>query len=183
MLLNSEQPRGRAVSAHDFGSRGLGFESRWKRDSFRTALHCAEPFMFTLPSSWNTVEKDAKTAAHPSIHLKSRDGYEHSWVGARQNQHNDMCTCATSELYYQPWHPRSLVHRSLVTHKAHSDDSDQTGRMLRLILFLSGCTDHLVDLSRSTTKPTKWHVRPANTRINLGIRPVWSQSLYFAINA
>ena len=24
------------------------------------------------------------------------------------------------------------------------------------------------------TKPTKWHVRPAKTRIILGIRPVWS---------
>ena len=26
------------------------------------------------------------------------------------------------------------------------------------------------------TKPTKWHVRPAKTRISLGIRPVWSES-------
>ena len=26
------------------------------------------------------------------------------------------------------------------------------------------------------TKPTKWHVRPAKTQINLGIRPVWSES-------
>ena len=86
-------------------------------------------------------------------------------------------TCATSELYYQPWHPRSLIHRSLVTHKAHSDQSDQTGWILRLILFLSGCTDHLVDLSRSTSKPTKWPVRPAKTQISLGIRPVWSECL------
>ena len=28
-----KQPRGRAVSAPDFGSRGRGFESRWRRDS------------------------------------------------------------------------------------------------------------------------------------------------------
>ena len=27
------------------------------------------------------------------------------------------------------------------------EDSDQTGWMLRLILFLSGCTDHLVDFA------------------------------------
>ena len=27
---------------------------------------------------------------------------------------------------------------------------------------------------RLMTKPTKWHVRPAKTQINLGIRPVWS---------
>ena len=26
------------------------------------------------------------------------------------------------------------------------------------------------------TKPTKWHVHPAKTRISLGIRPVWSES-------
>ena len=26
------------------------------------------------------------------------------------------------------------------------------------------------------TKPTKWHVRPAKTRISLGIRPVWPES-------
>ena len=26
------------------------------------------------------------------------------------------------------------------------------------------------------TKPTKWHVRPANTQISLGICPVWSES-------
>ena len=34
----------------------------------------------------------------------------------------------------------------------------------------------LVELSRLTTKPTKWHVRPAKIQINLGIRPVWSES-------
>ena len=32
----SKRPRGRAVSAPDFGSRGRAFESRWRRDSFRT---------------------------------------------------------------------------------------------------------------------------------------------------
>ena len=34
----------------------------------------------------------------------------------------------------------------------------------------------LLYLSRLTTKPTKWHVRQAKTQINLGIRPVWSES-------
>ena len=32
------------------------------------------------------------------------------------------------------------------------------------------------DLSRTMTKQTKSHVRPANTQISLGIRPVWSES-------
>ena len=50
----------------------------------------AQNLSYSLLSSWNTSENDAKTADHPSIHLKSRDGYEYSWVGARQNQHNDM---------------------------------------------------------------------------------------------
>ena len=31
-------------------------------------------------------------------------------------------------------------------------------------------------MSHLMTKPTKWHVRPAKTQINLGIRPVWSES-------
>ena len=34
----------------------------------------------------------------------------------------------------------------------------------------------LLYLSRFTTKPTKWRVRPAKTQINLGICPVWSES-------
>ena len=35
-------------------------------------------------------------------------------------------------------------------------------------------------LSCLMTKPTKWSVRPAKTRISLGIRPVWSESLQCA---
>ena len=35
----------------------------------------------------------------------------------------------------------------------------------------------LLYLSRLTTKPTKWHLRPAKTQINLGILPVWSETL------
>ena len=32
------------------------------------------------------------------------------------------------------------------------------------------------DMRHLMTKPTKWHVCPAKTQINLGIRPVWSES-------
>ena len=35
-------------------------------------------------------------------------------------------------------------------------------------------------MSRLTTKPAKWHVRPAKIQISLGIRPVWSESLLCA---
>ena len=32
------------------------------------------------------------------------------------------------------------------------------------------------DISLNTTKPTKWHVRPAKTQISPGICPAWSES-------
>ena len=34
-----------------------------------------------------------------------------------------------------------------------------------------------IEMSRFMTKPTKWPLRPAKTRISLGIRPDWSDSL------
>ena len=37
-------------------------------------------------------------------------------------------------------------------------------------------TVHHCYMSRLMTKPTKLHLRPANTQISLGIRPVWSES-------
>ena len=62
-----------------------------------------------------------------------------------------IMTCVHSVLYYQPGDQSSPSVRrkfgSLSTHKAHSEESDQSGRTLRLIVFLSGCTDHLVDSS------------------------------------
>ena len=36
------------------------------------------------------------------------------------------------------------------------------------------------DMTQCMTKPTKWHVRPAKTRISQGICPVWPESLLFA---
>ena len=32
------------------------------------------------------------------------------------------------------------------------------------------------EVGRLKTKPTKWHLRPGQTQISLGIRPVWSES-------
>ena len=42
----------------------------------------------------------------------------------------------------------------------------------RFCSFLAQIT--LSQMSRSPTKPTKWHMRPAKTQISLGICPVWS---------
>ena len=47
---------------------------------------------------------------------------------------------------------------------------NQSGWFIVLIVF------NVTHLSRNTTKPTKWRVRPAKTQISLGIRPVWSVS-------
>ena len=47
-------------------------------------------------------------------------------------------------------------------------------RFLYLVLFsIALRSPHL---RRLMTKPTKWHMRPANTQISRGIRPVWSES-------
>ena len=75
-----------------------------------------------------------------------------STVESEHDKTNTM-TCAASKFYYQSGHPQSLI--SLRRPSKESLDpwlpikctakTDQTGRMLRLILFLSGSTDHLVD--------------------------------------
>ena len=63
--------------------------------------------------------------------------------------------CAQQRLR-SAWHPPSLIsvfafawrkHGSLATHKAHSEDSDQTGRMPMLIWVFAGRTVVLLVLS------------------------------------
>ena len=61
-------------------------------------------------------------------------------------------SCAASELYYQPGHPQSLTSLSRPSEESLDPwlpikctaKTDQTGRMLRMTLFLSGRIDHLV---------------------------------------
>ena len=71
---------------------------------------------------------------------------------------------------------------SLATCWAHGKDSDQTGRMPRLIWVFAGRTCHFVgfchalarkQLSQCTTNPTTGTVLPAKTKITLYIYPVW----------
>ena len=83
----------------------------------------------------------------------------------------------------------------------NSKDSDQTGRMLRLIRVFTGrtghfilswgcsfttmiCTSRIHSISEfihfaQMTKPTKWHVRPAKTQISPA--PGWSESSLGAV--
>ena len=52
--LRKKNLRGRMVRASNFGSQGLGLESNWRQNSCHDcmALHCTEPFIVLLPSSW-----------------------------------------------------------------------------------------------------------------------------------
>ena len=92
----------------------------------------------------------------------------------------------------QDWSEPSLFTRRsneyLATHWAHSDDSDQTGRMLRLIWVFAQRTSFCWFCYLAAQTVTIWHhcskktrrkvtklpVHPAKTQINLGIYPVWS---------
>ena len=65
-----KRPRGRAVSAPDFGSRGRGFESRWRRDSsepkrrfIAQSLSCSP---FHRLEMTEILLKGRKTLTHPS---------------------------------------------------------------------------------------------------------------------
>ena len=93
-------------------------------------------------------------------------------------------------------------HGSSAIHWAHSEDSDQTGRMPRLIWVFAGRTNHFVGfvtrrlilfyhkiacniMCMKTLYWSKYEpphdkannvaVRPSKTQISLGIRPVWSE--------
>ena len=73
-----------------------------------------------------------------------------SWATAQQNQQNDLCarqrlrsawaSTKSDQSSLSAW--RNLG--SLATHWAHSEDSDQTGWMPRLICVLAGRTGHIV---------------------------------------
>ena len=72
------------------------------------------------------------------------------WAAAWQNQQNGMCaqrglgsawaSTQSDQSLLSAW--RKL--RSLATHWAYSEHSDQTGRMPRLIWVFAGCTSHFV---------------------------------------
>ena len=59
--------------------------------------------------------------------------------------------------------------------------SDCSSQKLRINIRYGYCSSyglqvHVMNMSCSMTKPTKWHQHPAKTQISLGILPVWSES-------
>ena len=54
----------------------------------------------------------------------------------------------------------------------NSEEEEMAGEKIRYVFLQSKMSQKRKKMSRITTKPTKWHVRPAKTQISLGIRPV-----------
>ena len=67
------------------------------------------------------------------------------------------------------WDPDELIRVHLTPCQINKDSTKVKNRLDSMILFIW-------HMSRSTTKPTIWPVRPAKTQISLGIHPVWSES-------
>ena len=99
------------------------------------------------------------------------------WAASWLNQLNDLAPSKDSD---QPGHPPSLIKSSLCSHwvaedpsflHADSEDSDQTGRMPRLIWVFAGRTCHFVGFV----------MRRLNYPLVILKYPVWSGSTLFAI--
>ena len=107
------------------------------------------------------------------------------WAGSTVNLPQPGLTSACdSEQSNESESLRSPHKAALCIHRSPAK-TDQTARVCVCSLKSSlGAHVILLDLqhpgsdyiSLRTTKSTKWPVRPAKTQINLGIRPVWSES-------
>ena len=89
---------------------------------------------------------------------------QHKWAALWQNQQNGMCaqrrlrsawaSAQSDQSSLAAW--RKL--RSLATHWAHSEDSDQTGQMPKLIWVFAGGTCHFVDfVTRRLKSENTWY--------------------------
>ena len=113
------------------------------------------------------------------------------WAAIWQNQQNE---CAPNEDSDQPGYPSSLIRVSLATHWAHSEVSDQTVRMPRLIWIFAGRTLILLVLScrgsnvmcitkraGSDQLSCSWNVRVADLLILKFIAHSTHNHLYIAL--
>ena len=74
------------------------------------------------------------------IHTWNRKGIRINWAASWQNQQNGMCAQLrlVSLCNHLVWSESCRNLGSLATHSAHSEDSDQTGQMPRLIWVFAG---------------------------------------------
>ena len=112
----------------------------------------APSFMYII--SFHNLSWKTKWSVSMNVLFSIQLTISHHWAATWQNQ---QYGCAASEDSDQPGHPPSLIslpcphEESLgpewATHWAHSEDSDKTGRMPRLIWVFAGRTLILLVLS------------------------------------
>ena len=97
----------------------------------------------------------------------------HKWVNsdAAPNLHG-------GPLPYQ-WNTHNHKHHDKTKQRTQRQTEDRTQENHQQAP--NGPVLHTRHMSQHMTKPAKWHVRPTKTQISLGIRPVWSKSLLFAL--
>ena len=81
--------------------------------------------------------------------------------------------CSTQSLAVSPWTVNAWAGFWEV--QALSTYSQNTPFIMALNVH-SMCWYYVSNVSQHMTKPTKLHVHPAKTQINVGIHPVWSES-------
>ena len=85
------------------------------------------------------------------------------------------CTVIKSTVCTSKW-TLCVAHFSETVHVARGHEhKEYNGVKVSSDSTVGKVHDYVVhNKSRSMIKPTKWHVRPAKTRISLSIHPVWS---------
>ena len=117
------------------------FEFPWRDNLYTTSLCCIQTLMFF--SAWWEM---AFSWAHRGLLYD----FTTIWATARQNQQNNVCPVKTqiSLRIHTVWPDSSLsawrTVGSLSTHRVHSEYSDQSGWMPRLIWVYAGRTCHIV---------------------------------------
>ena len=106
---------------------------------------------------------------------RSKGLQENDWIKSlvmpNSDPQTDFSICTSHS-----WKIIILLQGPVVISRDHHDVSGtdspyrETSNIYDGSAFCAGYRSH------DMTKPTKWHVRPAKTQINLGIRPVWSES-------
>ena len=130
------------------------------------------PFCFV----WNNFPKNRPHRLCLFHHTHSRDG-----VSNNESILNMLkCLSLYSSTSFVDW--KSTRGANQLQSKLHLHNWAPWGgasarlKFLQLFRDKSQTSSEKDDLSRRTTKPTKWHMRPSKTPISLGIRPVWSES-------
>ena len=98
------------------------------------------------PSPYGPACHDDAEAPHASAGWVPWDDRTTAW----QNQRNDLCSQQRlrSASSLCAWRNLGSLATHWATHWAHSEDSDQTGRMARLIWVFAGCTGHFIVMRR-----------------------------------